>query len=91
MKKTLHLIGLVFLCASLMSQTLMAQDANFPGRKRQLDPVVPKFEEIFSEFDTELPDITKMLIDASAWFAFGRPPGWQPCGWLGPGDASSTD
>ena len=38
--------------------------------------VVPKFEEIFSEFDTELPDITKMLIDASAWFAFGTPPGW---------------
>ena len=38
--------------------------------------VVPKFEEIFSEFDTELPDVTRILIDASAWFAFGTPPGW---------------
>ncbi len=38
--------------------------------------VVPKFEEIFSEFDTELPDVTKVLINASAWFAYGKPPGW---------------
>jgi len=33
-----------------MSQTLMAQDANFPGRERQLDPVVPMFEEAQASF-----------------------------------------
>lgn len=38
--------------------------------------VVPKFEEIFAEFDTELPAVTKALISASAWVANGRPPGW---------------
>ncbi len=38
--------------------------------------VVPKFEEIFSEFDTELPAITKALMGSSKWFASGKPPGW---------------
>lgn len=38
--------------------------------------VVPKFTEIFKEFDTELPRITKMLIAVSDWFAKGKPPGW---------------
>jgi type IV pilus assembly protein PilC len=38
--------------------------------------VVPKFDEIFRDFDTELPAITKMLINASNWFIDGTPPGW---------------
>jgi type IV pilus assembly protein PilC len=38
--------------------------------------VVPKFNDIFAEFDTELPAITKLLIGFSEWFAGGRPPGW---------------
>ncbi len=31
--------------------------------------VVPKFESIFSDFDTELPAITQLLLSTSAWFA----------------------
>lgn len=38
--------------------------------------VIPKFKEIFKDFDCELPKITTLLIDISAWFANGRPPGW---------------
>ncbi len=38
--------------------------------------VVPKFREIFEEFDTELPKVTEFLIVASSWFATGTPPGW---------------
>ena len=38
--------------------------------------VVPKFEEIFRDFDTELPDVTKFLISLSNWFVKGMPPGW---------------
>ena len=38
--------------------------------------VVPKFEEIFVDFDTELPDVTLFLIGLSNWFVKGMPPGW---------------
>lgn len=38
--------------------------------------VVPKFEEIFRDFDTPLPKVTLMLIDTSTWFVSGTPPGW---------------
>ncbi len=38
--------------------------------------VVPKFEEIFKDFDTELPAMTKLLIGISSWFVNGMPPGW---------------
>jgi type IV pilus assembly protein PilC len=38
--------------------------------------VVPKFEEIFADFDTKLPGVTVMLINISNWFAKGSPPGW---------------
>ncbi|MBK9118476.1 MAG: type II secretion system F family protein [Phycisphaerales bacterium] len=38
--------------------------------------VVPKFNEIFSDFGTKLPGVTQFLIDLSAWFATGTPPGW---------------
>jgi len=39
--------------------------------------VVPKFTEIFAEFDTELPNMTVMLMTISDWFAKGKPPGWS--------------
>ena len=38
--------------------------------------VVPKFDEIFADFDAELPKMTKLLIGASGWFVKGSPPGW---------------
>ncbi|HRX84195.1 MAG TPA: type II secretion system F family protein [Phycisphaerae bacterium] len=38
--------------------------------------VVPKFEEIFVDFDTTLPALTEMLISISKWFIHGTPPGW---------------
>ncbi|MCZ6654978.1 MAG: type II secretion system F family protein [Planctomycetota bacterium] len=38
--------------------------------------VIPKFQEIFEEFDAELPQVTMILINASHWFATGKPPGW---------------
>ncbi len=38
--------------------------------------VVPKFEEIFKDFDTALPKVTLLLIDTSKWFVNGMPPGW---------------
>ena len=38
--------------------------------------VVPKFDTIFKDFETELPGVTKFLIGISNWFAKGTPPGW---------------
>jgi len=38
--------------------------------------VVPKFETIFKDFETSLPQLTKTLIAISFWFASGTPPGW---------------
>jgi len=38
--------------------------------------VVPKFEEIFIDFDTKLPEMTLLLIGISRWFLGGKPPGW---------------
>jgi type IV pilus assembly protein PilC len=38
--------------------------------------VVPKFKEIFLDFDVKLPKLTVMLIEISNWFVSGRPPGW---------------
>ncbi len=38
--------------------------------------VVPKFEEIFRDFDTKLPKVTTILIKISGWFITGTPPGW---------------
>ncbi len=38
--------------------------------------VVPKFKEIFKDFGTTLPAMTMLLIDISAWFVEGKPPGW---------------
>ena len=31
--------------------------------------VIPKFEQIFKDFKTELPGITKVLLYTSRWFA----------------------
>ncbi len=31
--------------------------------------IIPKFEEIFADFDVELPQITRMLINISTWIA----------------------
>ncbi len=49
--------------------------------------VVPKFEEIFSDFGTTLPGVTQMLINFSGWVVGGTPPGWavmllSPIGFL---------
>jgi type IV pilus assembly protein PilC len=38
--------------------------------------VVPKFKEIFIDFDAKLPGPTIALINISSWFAEGTPPGW---------------
>ena len=38
--------------------------------------VVPKFEEIFRDFDTKLPGVTETLIGFSNWIVKGTPPGW---------------
>ncbi len=42
--------------------------------------VIPKFEEIFADFEIELPGLTQFLIEASAWVAGNKPdqvvPGW---------------
>ncbi|MFQ5490456.1 MAG: type II secretion system F family protein [Phycisphaerae bacterium] len=38
--------------------------------------VVPKFKDIFIDFDTKLPDVTLLLIGISEWFIKGTPPGW---------------
>ena len=42
--------------------------------------VIPKFKDIFDDFDIELPELTQFLIDASGWVAGTRDgqliPGW---------------
>lgn len=38
--------------------------------------VIPKFKDIFNDFDTELPKPTLLLLGFSDWFLNGRPPGW---------------
>ncbi len=42
--------------------------------------VIPKFEEIFADFEIELPGLTQFLIEASSWVAGKQPdqviPGW---------------
>jgi type IV pilus assembly protein PilC len=39
--------------------------------------VIPKFKEIFEDFDTKLPKITMFLLGVSDWFIHGKPlPGW---------------
>lgn len=35
--------------------------------------IVPKFEKIFADFDTDLPQLTKMLMTASLWMAGSLP------------------
>jgi len=42
--------------------------------------VIPKFEEIFADFEIELPGLTKFLISASSWVA-GKQPGQMVPGW----------
>jgi len=39
--------------------------------------VIPKFREIFADFDTTLPTITQVLLNTSDWFVKGMPPGWM--------------
>jgi type IV pilus assembly protein PilC len=43
--------------------------------------VIPKFEEIFEDFDITLPGLTQFLIDASSWVA-GKNDGQMVPGWL---------
>ena len=39
--------------------------------------VIPKFKDIFLDFDTTLPPITMFLLNLSDWFVHGKPlPGW---------------
>ena len=38
--------------------------------------VVPKFKEIFADFDAEMPKMTLALMAISDWFVSGKPPGW---------------
>jgi type IV pilus assembly protein PilC len=38
--------------------------------------VIPKFKDIFIDFNTQLPKMTMMLIAVADWFVHGRPPGW---------------
>ena len=42
--------------------------------------VIPKFQDIFNDFEVELPGLTLWLIDASAWVA-GTMPGQNIPGW----------
>lgn len=37
--------------------------------------VIPKFKDIFNDFDCALPRITEVLIGISDWFVHGKPPG----------------
>lgn len=49
--------------------------------------VIPKFEEIFRDFDVTLPPVTLVLLGTSKWVLSGKPiPGWM---WIvfGPGAA----
>jgi type IV pilus assembly protein PilC len=39
--------------------------------------VIPKFKEIFKDFDVTLPAVTMILLDSSDWVVGGKPiPGW---------------
>ncbi len=38
--------------------------------------VIPKFKDIFLDFDVDLPPVTMVLLNASDWVVLGRPPGW---------------
>lgn len=38
--------------------------------------VIPKFKEIFKDFDVDLPDMTLLLMNTSDWVVHGTPPGW---------------
>ncbi len=38
--------------------------------------VIPKFSQIFLDFDVDLPGSTLLLIGTSDWFIKGTPPGW---------------
>ena len=38
--------------------------------------VIPKFKNIFVDFDVDLPGPTLILIGVSDWFVLGTPPGW---------------
>jgi type IV pilus assembly protein PilC len=38
--------------------------------------VIPKFKEIFEDFDVELPAVTLVLMGTSDWVVLGMPPGW---------------
>jgi type IV pilus assembly protein PilC len=38
--------------------------------------VVPKFRDIFKDFQATMPAMTEALISISRWFAEGVPPGW---------------
>lgn len=38
--------------------------------------VIPKFKEIFKDFDVTLPDMTQVLMTTSDWVVKGTPPGW---------------
>jgi len=39
--------------------------------------VIPKFKEIFKDFDVNLPDVTMVLLNTSDWVVKGTPPGWM--------------
>jgi type IV pilus assembly protein PilC len=38
--------------------------------------VIPKFKDIFRDFDVTLPDMTLVLMNTSDWVMKGKPPGW---------------
>ena len=38
--------------------------------------VIPKFRDIFLDFDVDLPEPTMVLIGISDWFVLATPPGW---------------
>ncbi len=38
--------------------------------------VIPKFKEIFNDFDVALPEMTMLLMNTSDWVVHGMPPGW---------------
>ena len=38
--------------------------------------VIPKFKDIFKDFDVTLPDMTQLLMNTSDWVVHGTPPGW---------------
>lgn len=40
--------------------------------------VIPKFKDIFLDFDVKLPPVTMILLNASDWVVIGKPlPGWM--------------